>query len=113
MIVVNWPSNVNTRFFSYSEKPKNNTEIIEFSSGRVVAYEKNTKALKQVSCKLMLDVKSELPTFWAWFNDVLGQSANVFSCEALGESYYRFISVPEPDDTDTVTRTLNLELEEI
>lgn len=61
----------------------------------------------------MLNTSDELPTFWDWFNDILGQTAGAFSCGALGDGYYRFIQIPDPEDTDTLNRVLSLELEEV
>lgn len=113
MIFTNWKSGVNTKFYALSRQPKANTELTEYSSGRVVAWQKNTKKQFAISCSLMLRVEDELPLFWSWFNDELGQTAGAFKCEALGDKYYRFTSVPSPSDTDTVYRVLNLEIEEV
>lgn len=113
MILSNWPNGVNSKFYSYSDKPKSNTETIEYKSGRVVTWQKNTKKTKEIKCKLCLKIADELPLFWAWFNDTLGQTAGAFTCSALGSSYYRFTNTPEPEDTDTTTRVLNIELEEV
>lgn len=113
MIISNWPNGVNTEFFSYNAKPLENAETTSFLSGRVIAWQRNTKKNKEITCKLMLDVLNELPIFWEWFNDNLGQVANPFRCEALGDKVYRFTSIPEPEDTDTVTQILTLNLEEV
>lgn len=113
MILSEWPSTVNTKFFAFSSKPKANTEEVEYISGRVVSWRKNTRATKEIECKLMLKIDSELSNFWAWFNDILGQTAGAFTCDALGEGYYRFREVPSPDDTDQANRVLNLSIEEV
>lgn len=113
MILTNWKSSVNTKFYSLSSKPKENTQNTEYLSGRVVAWKRNTKDILQISCKLMLKVDTELKDFWDWFNNDLGQTAGAFTCSALGNKYYRFVSVPQPDDTDTVYRVLSLEIEEV
>lgn len=113
MILSNWPQGVNDKFYSLSRKPKENTEAQEYTSGRVISWQRNTKKQFTINCKIMLRVADELPTFWAWFNDVLGQTAGAFTCSALGSNYYRFISIPDPEDTDTTYRVLTLELEEV
>lgn len=113
MILTIWPEGVNTRFYSMSSKPKENTETIEFSSGRVVAWQKNTKKQMTYTAKIMLNLDTELNAFWTWFNDTLGQTAGAFLCAALGSGRYRFTSIPEPDDTDQANRVLSLEFEEV
>lgn len=113
MIISEWPEGVNDNFFSLNSKPTENTENSSFLSGRVVAWQRNTKKTFTHSCKIMLDVDSEIPLFWAWFNDTLGQTAGAFYCSALGENLYRFSSVPTPDDTDRNKTVLNLEIEEV
>lgn len=113
MILTNWPEAVNSNFFSLSYKPKENTEETSYISGRVVAWQKNSKKTMVFSGKLLLDVNSELPYFWSWFNDTLGQTAGAFTCAAIGTAAYRFTSVPEPEDTDNFKRVINLEFEEV
>lgn len=112
MILSAWPSSINSKFYAYNSKPKSNTETQEFSSGRVIAWQKNTKKQFLINCKVMLTAE-ELPIFWAWYNDILGQNAGAFSCEALGDKYYRFTETPEPEDTDTQYRVLTLNIEEV
>lgn len=112
MIYSTWPSGVNTKFFSYSSSPKENTETSEFISGRTVSWQKNTKKTNNIECKIMLSVGTELNTFWTWFNDTLGQTAIPFTCSALGSSYYRFTALPNEDDTDQAYKTLTLSIEE-
>lgn len=113
MILINWSSSVNTKFFSMSVKPKENTEKTEFLSGRQVSWKRNNKDIMQYKLKLNLTVGTELNAFWDWFNNDLGQTAGAFTCSALGNKYYRFNSVPEPEDTDTTYRTLSLDIEEV
>ena len=62
--------------------------------------------------KLQL-TKEQLSLFWTWFNDVLGQNANAFTCPAIGSGTYRFVSVPSPDDTNQTKRILSMEIEEV
>lgn len=114
MIQVNFPSNVNTKFFGYKAKPKENVVLSEKLSGRTVGHRANTKDLMTITCSLLLN-KTELSAFWEWFNNSLGQTSGAFFCSALGKEnqLYRFTSVPDPQDTDTVYTTLNLELQEI
>ena len=112
MNVVEWPSNINDRFFSGNDQPKANTETTSFLSGRQVSWQINTKKIMTYKLKLKLS-KTELADFWTWFNDVLGQNANAFTCTGLGEAVYRFVSVPSPDDTNQKSRVLSMEIEEV
>ncbi len=112
MNVVEWPSNINSRFFSGNDQPKANTETTSFLSGRQVSWQINTKKIMTYKLNLKL-TKSELALFWTWFNDVLGQNANAFTCTGLGSAVYRFVSVPSPDDTNQTSRVLSMEIEEV
>lgn len=114
MTIEPWSNSVNKKFFSFSKKPKENATVTEFLSGRTVAYKNNERDLFTYSCNIDLDKESgELEAFWTWFNSSLGGLAGVFSCDAIGSAYYRFTSVPEPQDTDQIRTTLNLNFEEV
>lgn len=113
MILTNWPSAVNSNFFGMSSKPLENTENTSYISGRVVAWQRNTKKKFNYSCKLMLDVDTEVSAFWNWFNDTLGQTAGAFTCAALGNSFYRFNSIPDLEDTDRNKTILTLDIVEV
>jgi hypothetical protein len=64
--------------------------------------------------KLKLQLtKQKLALFWSWFNNQLGQNANAFTCPAIGNGTYRFVSVPSPDDTNQTKRVLSMEIEEV
>ena len=112
MTVNAWPNNINTKFFSGNDKPVANTQTTSFLSGRQVSWQINTKKLMSYTLKLELS-KTELALFWTWFNDVLGQNANAFTCPAIGNGTYRFVSIPTPDDTKQTYRVLSMEIEEI
>ena len=112
MTIVQWPSNIPSNFFSGNDQPKANTETTTFLSGRQVSWQINTKKLMTYKVKLRL-TKAKLALFWTWFNDTLGQNANAFTCSALGSGSYRFVSVPQPEDTDQTKRTLAMEIEEV
>ena len=112
MVKTEWLENINNKFYAFSDVPKENTITQEYTSGRVVSFQRNTKKVMTFSCKIKLSVDTELPLFWAWFNDVLGQTSGYFKCSAFGTRYYRFVSVPTPEDTDRQYRTLSLEIEE-
>lgn len=111
MQICTWPEGVNYKFFSGNSQPESNTEEISYLSGRRVAWQINTKKIMKWKLKLYL-TKTELETFWTWFNDVLGQTANVFTCAGLGSGYYRFTEVPSPEDTGQTTRVLSMVIEE-
>lgn len=112
MNVYTWPNTIPSKFFSGNDKPKKNTETTSFLSGRQVSWQLNTKKLMTLKVKLEL-TKTELALFWTWYNDVLGQNANAFTCPALGSSTYRFVSIPDPEDTNQKSRVLNMEIEEV
>lgn len=108
-----WPENdFNTRFFSFNEKPIDNTKTSENLSGRKVSVQINSKSLMSYSFKVKF-TKTELNKFWAWFNDELGQLTNWFTCPALGSGYYQFRAIPDPQDTDLQSRVLAMEVEEV
>lgn len=113
MILINWPSGVNKNFFGMTSHPLSNTETTSYISGRVVSWQRNTKKLMSYSLKLLLDVNTEIPLFWSWFNDSLGQTAGAFTCDAIGTSAYRFTEVPSLEDTDQNKTILNLTIEEV
>ena len=112
MTITQWSDKVNSRFFGFNEKPKDRTKKTEYMSGRVTAYNTNTRAVMAFSCSLKL-TKKELADFWEWYNDDLGGQAGVFSCPALGDKYYRFADIPEPQDTEQTYRVLSMSIEEI
>lgn len=112
MNVIAWPETIPSRFFSGNDQPKANTETTSFLSGRQVSWQINTKKIMTYKMKLQL-TKKQLSLFWTWFNDVLGQNANAFTCPAIGSGTYRFVSVPSPEDTNQKTRVLSMEIEEV
>lgn len=112
MNVVSWPSDVNQKFFAFKYKPVSNTKSTSFISGRKIAFQINTKNIMEFSCSLRL-TKAELTSFYNWYNNVLGQDSGAFTCEALGENYYRFKDIPDPQDTDQKTKVLSLSIEEV
>ncbi|WP_294429903.1 hypothetical protein [uncultured Treponema sp.] len=111
MTIETWPSNVNSNFFAFSEKPKDNTKKTEYLSGRVTSYQINTRNVMTFSCSLQMS-KEELSSFWTWYNDELGGLSGVFSCTALGTKNYRFAEIPEPQDTNQLFRVLSMNIEE-
>lgn len=110
MTIHTWPTGVNTKFFSYSKQPNDNSIVSEFISGRVTGYKRNTRSQFHYNCKLIL-TKDEEQIFWEWFNDF--SLVGAFECAALGSGYYRFVSVPSPDDTDQQFTKLNFEIEQV
>lgn len=111
MMISTWP-NINDKFYSYSAKPKENVVLTENLSGRVVGHKINSKDIMQMSCSIAL-TKEETKTFWYWFNNILGQTAGCFTCPAIGSNKYRFLSIPEPQDTDQTMTYLSLDIEEV
>lgn len=112
MNVSQWPTGVNTRFYNYNSKPKDNTQLTTFLSGRTIGVQNNTKKIMTYSMSLCLNMV-ELELFWIWFNDVLGQTAGAFTCSALGNKTYRFSDIPNPQDDNLNQRVLSLTIEDI
>ena len=103
------------RYFLSFNKPFNDffeTETTSFLSGRQVSWQINTKKIMTYKMRLKL-TKTQLADFWTWFNDTLGQNANAFTCSAIGNGTYRFVSIPSPDDTNQTSRVLTMEIEEV
>lgn len=113
MNIVNWNSNVNTKFYAYNSVPKENVRESTYASGRVTAILQNTRFVHKITCSLRLKVADELPAFWTWYENTLGGRAGAFTCSALGSSYYRFTSEPSEENTDRLYRELKLEIEEV
>lgn len=114
MTVTAWSSSVNTDFFGYKDKAKDNVVTTTFISGRTASYLRNTKSLKEFSCSLALKVQNgELSAFWDWYNNTLGGTAGFFSCSALGSGTYRFKDIPDPQTTSRSTQILQMNIEEV
>lgn len=111
MTITTWPETVNTRFFAYNKQLKENVVVSEFVSGRVSGYKKNSRPQFTYNCSLMM-TKEEEADFWAWF-EAMGTTLGAFSCSALGVGYFRFVSVPTPQDTDQTHTTLEMEIEDL
>lgn len=111
MIIHEWPQ-INDKFYAFNSKPKENTTVTEFMSGRRIGNQINSRNIMTINCSIRF-TKEELNTFWNWFNDELGQLSGVFSCAALGNKNYQFVEIPEPQDTDQMFRKLSLVIEEV
>lgn len=111
MIIHDWPA-VNQKFYAYNTKPKENTQVTEFLSGRVVGNQINTRNVMTIHCSIRF-THEELKTFWDWFTDELGALSGAFRCAALGDKNYRFVEIPDPQDTDLQFRKLALSIEEV
>ena len=111
MTITNWSSEVNTKFYSYSKKPQDNTVVSSFISGRVTGFKRNTRQIMTFSCKLRV-TKAEEDIFWIWV-DQMGACLGAWQCSDLGAGYFRFVSVPSPDDTDQKYTVLNMEIEQV
>jgi hypothetical protein len=116
MTYVQWPFDVNTKFFSAVAKPEDNTITTEYTSGRKVTILKNTRFTFDIECSLGV-TSSERESFWKWFTDTLGGCAGIFSCPALQRTststeYFRFKEVPEESEGQK-NRVLSLSVEEV
>ncbi len=112
MTITDWNANINSKFFAFNEKPKDNTKKTDYVSGRVTAYNVNTRNVMTFSCSLQLN-KTELALFWEWYNEDLGGLSGVFRCPALGSALYRFSEIPDPQDTNQQFRVLSMNIEEV
>lgn len=112
MTVNNYPYSLNTKFFSFLKKPKGNTSTITFISGREVSTKNNTKNIMTYSFRVEY-TPTELNNFWTWYNDVLGQNANAFTCSAIGTGVYKFTDIPEPEETNNANTILSCNIEEV
>lgn len=108
-----WSSSVNTKFFALTNSYSENTNTSEFASGRKAVFLKNTRFIKTTKCSLSLNMKNgEYNAFWTWYTDVLGGTAGVFTCPALGSGFFRFKSAPS-ESTGLLQRKIEMEIEEI
>lgn len=106
-----WNTAVNQNFYAYSKKPNDNAVVSSFLSGRVTGFKRNSHQNFTFTCKLKL-TKEEEAGFWEWF-EAIGTTVGAFSCEALGNGYFRFVSIPSPDGTDQKWTILNMEIEQV
>ncbi len=107
-----WCDSVNTRFFNVSNSRDENTVSSDYASGRKAVFLKNTRFQKTTKCSLSLGMKNgEYDAFWAWYTDVLGGTAGVFTCPALGSGFYRFKSAPS-ESAGLLQRKIEMEIEE-
>ena len=101
-----WSASVNTKFFALTNSYSENTSTSEFASGRKVTFLKNTRFIKTIKCSLSLGMKN------GEYNDVLGGTAGVFTCPALGRGFFRFKSAPS-ESAGLLQRKIEMEIEEI
>lgn len=111
MIIAEWPSNVNTKFFDLTDGEKDNAIVNEYIGGRVNGYNKNSRPIQTKNISIRL-TKAEQNIFWYWFNSI-GGILGAWTCAALGTSVYRFVSVPSAQDTDLKVNVFKLEIEEV
>ena len=77
-MAVNWSSNVNTHFYGQDGKYKDNTEKVEFKSGRTIEYLKNSIPKKTHALNLSLKDKgtpktggkTEFEWFLDWYENI-------------------------------------------
>ena len=105
MEVVQWPSGVNKRAYNATDSALDNTVTLEFESGRKRTYQKNTRALKTFSFKIMTlnnnTANCEYARFWDWWENMLKSGANAFYFTNLltkeGERAYRMTEPPSAE----------------
>lgn len=116
MTYVEWPYNVNTKFFKATTKPEDNVITTEYTSGRKICILANTRFVFDFKCSLGVTA-TERNAFWNWFTDTLGGCAGVFHCAALKRTptsteYFRFKTIPDESEGQK-NRVLSLEIEEV
>lgn len=111
MIKTSWPTTINQKFYAFQENPKENVELSENLSGRIIGHKINSKSIMQYSFTIKF-TKSELGAFWAWFNNILGQTSGAFTCSALGSGFFRFTEIPSPEDTNQTYREISCKVEQ-
>lgn len=98
-----WNINVNTKFYGLDGGYKENTENVEFKSGRTITYLKNSKAFKTYGLTLWVDDtkeingKTEFEWFLYWFENTIVQGTKSFTVtdnKVLQNSVLRFTEVP-------------------
>lgn len=99
-MAVAWPAGVNQDAYGMDTAPIDNTERVEFESGKARTYLKNTAVKKIHSFMLSLNDEgpgSEYKTFVAWWDTVLLGSAMSFYFPDLvthtGTKEYRMVSM--------------------
>lgn len=113
MKTVDWPAEVNTKFYSKKDTPDDNAVITEFASGRRAVVLKNTRWQEKFTACLALRKGEEANAFWKWYKDALGGMAGTFTCDALGAGKaWRFTKTPE-DGGGIPYREFSLEIEEV
>ena len=105
-MAVAWNENVNTRFYGQDGTYIENTEEVEYKSGRRIYYLKNTLPAKSIAVNLMLndkrgervDGKTEFEWFLYWYEYVCKSGTESFYLtdliSAKGTREYRLTDVP-------------------
>ena len=105
-MAVNWDERVNARFYGQDGTYIENTEEVEFKSGRRIYYLKNSIPLKSIAVSLMLDDRkanrtdgrTEFEWFLYWYEYVCKSGAETFYLTDLisgqGTREYRLTDVP-------------------
>lgn len=112
MTYVNFPTNVNKKFYEKEEELLDNSSTIEYSSGRKTTFLKNSRFLQKTSVKLSLQNPTEYNSFLTWYKDILGGLSGVFVCAELGNSYYRFSENPTFENKQKYT-IVSMKIEEV
>ena len=105
-MAVAWNENVNTRFYGQDGTYIENTEEVEYKSGRRIYYLKNTLPAKSIAVNLTLndkrgervDGKTEFEWFLYWYEYVCKSGTESFYLtdliSAKGTREYRLTDVP-------------------
>lgn len=109
-----WPSDVNTDFFSLNTGVEGNTKEISFESGKKRTYLLNSSPRRTYSASLYLWTKKEETAFWTWYDDEILSGSLSFNLpdftELGGATEYKLTSTPTVEGQ--YPKVLSLEFEE-
>lgn len=118
-----WSAHVNTRFYGQDGGYSENTEKVEFKSGRTINYLKNSVPKKTHSLNLTvqdkgtpkIDGKTEFEHFLDWYENTIKSGTIPFYLTDIitgsGEKLYRIKEAP--NWTGQKYKEVSIELEEV
>jgi hypothetical protein len=119
----NWDSHVNTKFYGQDSSYNENTEKVEFKSGRTIRYLKNTlpkkKHIVNIQCKdkgtAKTDGKTEFEWFLYWYENTIKSGTKSFYLTDIvtGNETKEYIITEVPSWTGQKYKEISLTLEEV
>ncbi len=117
-----WDSHVNTKFYGQDGGYKDNTEKVEFKSGREISYLKNSTPKKTHAVKLKckdkgtpkIDGKTEFEWFLYWWeNTARSGTVPIYLSDIVTGLGYKQYNVQVDGWTGQKTKEISLKLEEV